>query len=219
MRIAPGLAATFVTLALTVALACAAPRSVACGMGGGMMGMGMTGAYPPATDPALQPDPGHEGARLMRSICTQCHGLPAPGLHTAEEWPAVVGRMVRRMRHMGNMGMMHGMGMMGGGMMRAVRAPSAEERDTILAYLAQHAQQPAGEELHAALETPAGETFRAICSQCHALPSPAQHNAQEWPAVVARMKGNAVALGKTVPDEAQAGDIVAFLQEHGRAGE
>jgi len=31
-------------------------------------------------------------------ICTQCHKLPFPGLHSAAEWPGVVERMVGKMQ-------------------------------------------------------------------------------------------------------------------------
>ncbi len=207
MRILLPLAALFAVLVL----ACV-PAHAGCGMM-----RGTTGGFPPAMDPALLPDADSEGARLLKSYCTQCHGLPGPGLHTAQEWPAVVARMESRMRHTGHMGMMHGMH--GMGMMRGVRAPSSQELDAITDYLAQHAQQPAGEALHEALETPAGETFHAICTQCHTLPDPKQHTAKEWSWVVERMKGHARSLGKRVPDDAQTRDILTFLRAHARAAE
>jgi cytochrome c2 len=197
-------------VALLVLLACSAHASAQCmGMGCGMMG----GTFPPATDPTLLPDHDSKGAQLLQTYCAQCHGLPAPGLHTAEEWPAVVARMNNRMQHMGHMGMMGGMHHR----MHGVSAPSSEERDAILAYLSAHAQKTAGEELHEALETKAGQTYRAICSQCHGLPDPKQHTQREWPAVVERMKLNARRLGKTIPDGAQTQDIVVFLRAHASA--
>jgi hypothetical protein len=32
------------------------------------------------------PEPESPGARLYLKKCTQCHGLPAPKRHTAEQW-------------------------------------------------------------------------------------------------------------------------------------
>ncbi len=190
-------------------LACGTASAQCMGMGRGMMG----GSFPPATDPALLPERESPGAQLLQTYCTQCHGLPAPGLHTAEEWPAVVARMNRRMRHMGHMGMMGGMHRR----MHGVSAPSSDERDAILAYLSAHAQKAAGEDLHEALETQPGQTFLAICAQCHGLPDPKQHTQREWPTVVERMKLNARRLGKTVPDDAQTREIVTFLRAHAPA--
>lgn len=179
-------------------------------MGPGMMGPGMMGSFPPASDPASLPEPHSEGARLLQVFCIQCHGLPGPGLHTVEEWPAVVGRMNLRMQMMGHMGMMMG----GMGMMGRIEAPSERELDVILSYLQQHAQRPIGEELRGALETKAGHAFQSICAQCHALPDPKQHTAQEWPAVVDRMKVHETTLGKLVPDETETREIIGFLRQY-----
>jgi len=46
------------------------------------------------------PDPGSAGAQRYKTICSRCHALPDPGLHTSEEWPFVVERMRRNMRVM-----------------------------------------------------------------------------------------------------------------------
>ena len=73
----------------------------------GMMGRGgmkrmmqamMGNMLPLGINPASLPQPHSEGARLMQHYCTQCHGLPGPGLHTAAGWPAVVARMAARER-------------------------------------------------------------------------------------------------------------------------
>jgi mono/diheme cytochrome c family protein len=63
-------------------LACGTASTQCMGMGHSMMGGMMDGAFPPATDPALLPERESKGAQLLQSYCTQCHGLPAPGLHT-----------------------------------------------------------------------------------------------------------------------------------------
>jgi cytochrome c2 len=171
-----------------------------------MMQRMMGDMLPPSMDPAFLPDPDSEGARLLQQYCAQCHNLPGPGLHTAAEWPAVVNRMNRRMRMMGRHGMM---------MMGRVEAPSRQENVVILDYLQAHAQQPLTARLSPALESKAGQAFRATCAQCHALPDPGQHSSGEWPAVVERMKGYMTAMGKVVPDESELTAITGFLQRHG----
>src|SRR5512139_4352060 len=74
----------------------------------GMMGPGMMGGFPPGSDPASLPELHSEGAQLLQAYCAQCHELPGPGLHTADEWPAVVRRMNMRMQMRGHMGMTMG---------------------------------------------------------------------------------------------------------------
>jgi cytochrome c2 len=170
-----------------------------------MMQRMMGDMLPPPMDPAVLPDPNSEGARLLQQYCAQCHNLPGPGLHTAAEWPAVVNRMNRRMRMMGRHGMM---------MMERVESPSRQENVVILDYLQAHAQQPLTARLSPALESKAGQAFRASCAQCHALPDPGQHSSWEWPAVVERMKGYITAMGKVVPNESELTAITGFLQRH-----
>lgn len=199
-----------------------APAFVAGMMGGGMV-MGREGmkammqrmmgdALPPGIDPALLPDPNAPGASLLARYCSQCHNLPGPGLHTAQEWPAVIQRMSRRMRMMSGRGMM---GMMMGG----VESPDDAELQVIVRYLQAYAQRLLNKERYNDLETPAGRAFQSTCALCHALPDPQQHTASEWPGVVARMKKNMIAMGKSVPDVAIMGGIVGFLQRHAKPGE
>ena len=169
-----------------------------------MMATVSGGGLPPGVPAVLLPEPGSPGAALLETYCTQCHGLPGPGMHTAAEWPAVVARMARRME------------MMAGHPMMRVRAPTQGELDTILAYLQRHAQSPIERGRYPDLDGPEGRAFQATCSQCHVLPDPRRHTAAEWPAVVARMKGNMAAMGKAVPDEAETARILRFLQRHAR---
>jgi len=82
---------------------------------------------PPDIKSEHLPEPESEGVKLLSTYCTQCHDLPAPGLHTADEWPAVVQRMNSRMQIMADRGMMHN-----------ARAPSKAEIESILAYLQKH---------------------------------------------------------------------------------
>lgn len=174
-----------------------------------MMQRMMGDVLPPGIDPALLPEPRSKGARLLGRYCAQCHNLPGPGRHTAQEWPAVVHRMNQRMQ------MMSGHGMMGM-MMGQVEAPSERELQSILDYLQAHAQRPIDPTRYPELATAAGRAFQTACARCHALPDPQQHTAEEWPGVVARMTKNMAVMGKTVPDEKALGEIIGFLQRHAR---
>lgn len=189
---------------------------LACGMGGmGMMGgphrnmmqQMMGGLLPPGVDPALLPEPDSAGAHLLQQFCTQCHNLPGPGMHATEEWPQVLGRMNMRMQMMG--------GMMG--RMMGVVAPDPVQLEILLGYLQRHAQKPIDAAQYTDLNTPAGQAFSTFCMQCHALPDPRQHTAQQWPAVVARMRGNMAAMGKIVPAETATQEIIDFLGRHSAA--
>lgn len=174
-----------------------------------MMNRMMGGQLPPGIAPQDLPDPRSEGARLLNHYCTQCHNLPGPGMHTAQEWPSVVDRMNQRMQMMGGHGMM---GMMRGG----IDAPNESELKTVVEYLQAHAQQPIDASRYSDLDTPAGQAFQNACSRCHALPDPRQHTAAEWPTVFERMTRNMQAMGKSVPEQETLAGIVAFLQSHAK---
>lgn len=161
---------------------------------------------PPGLAPEQLPVPRSHGARLLTRYCTQCHALPGPGMHTAEEWPHVVERMQQRMD-------MHGR-MMGG-----LDVPTPAALMTIRDYLQTHAQKPLLQSQFSILAEPGGQAFRQICAQCHALPDPRQHSAAEWPAVVIRMQRNMAVMRKPLPDEAMVGQIAEFLARHGHEPE
>lgn len=135
---------------------------------------------PPGLDPALLPAPDSRGARLLKQYCTQCHELPGPGRHTADEWPAVLERMVvlmdvsQRFR----------------GLMGRIAAPDADERAALEAYLSAHALLP----MRGTPRGPGAADFAQRCAGCHALPEPRQHTPQEWTAVVSRMQRNAAIM-------------------------
>mgnify|MGYP000857521101 CR=1 FL=1 len=216
-----GKGASILALGAAVATCLAAPgaasagglasseRTILAGGMGMMGGMGMHrnmmqrmmgGVLPPGMDPARLPESDSSGAHLLQQFCMQCHNLPGPGLHTASEWPQVLGRMNMRMQMMG--------GMMG------VAAPDPVQLEILLGYLQRHAQKPIDAAEFPDLNTRAGQAFSATCVQCHALPDPKQHTAREWPAVVGRMRGNMTGMGKIVPDETTINEIVDFLQRH-----
>ena len=197
-----------------------------------MMRTMMSDVVPPGVKPNNLPAPGSAGAKLMARYCIQCHNLPSPMMHSAAEWPGVADRMFQRMTMcsrmsgMGMMGKMGGMGMkgmMGGtsgnammGMMN-VKAPSAKEQEIIVAYLKEHSLKSIQPGALPSPRTKGAILFAATCAQCHALPDPRQHTAQQWPPVVARMRENMVAMGKTVPNAATLRTITEFLQVAARA--
>jgi hypothetical protein len=62
------------------------------------------------------------GAKLFARYCQQCHTLPGPLTHTAEEWPGVADRMFRLMEMMS-------------GHTTNIAIPSLEEQQAIIGYL------------------------------------------------------------------------------------
>lgn len=168
-----------------------------------MMKNMMGAQLPPGLDPEHLPDPRSGGAQLLAGYCIQCHELPGPGLHTAEEWSSVVDRMNRRMRMMS-------------GMMHDIETPTSDELRTLVTYLQQHAQVPIDRARYTDLSAPNGKLFEAMCSQCHVLPDPRQHTANEWPGVVGRMTQNMKTMGKPLPDQATLETVIEFLKIHAK---
>ena len=172
---------------------------------------------PPTFDASQLPEPHSAGAHLTLKYCVQCHNLANPAMHHAAKWPGIVERMVMRMEGRGNLG-----GLMSE-MMAGIQAPGAEEARRIVAYLRKHAQLPLDEKRYPEVNAPAGEAFRLACKQCHVLPDPKRHTAQEWPAVVERMRRNMEWMNRVVgtqpvPGEPQlrVEEITAFLQKYAR---
>ena len=175
---------------------------------------------PPTYDAAQLPQRKSQGARLVMAYCVQCHNLPNPAMHHAAKWPGVVQRMVLRMEGKGNMGALMSE------MMAGVKAPSAEDTKTIVAYLRRHAQKPLDPQRYPDVNQPSGEAFRTACNQCHVLPDPKRHTAEEWRQVVARMQENMEWMNRVVgskpdPSEPQLRleEINAFLARHARKPE
>ncbi len=182
---------------------------------------------PDRVRPSQLPQAGSRGARLVALYCVQCHNLPDPAMHDASRWPEVVRRMVPRMQGRGNLGpLMADLMRAPGAGERPMTAPSADEERAIIAYLQQHAQRGldvnADPQLARALGYGAGRMFAEACSQCHALPDPSQHTAEEWPPVVERMRDNLEWMNRVQggpdPREPQLSvpRIVRFLQQHAR---
>ena len=176
---------------------------------------------PPTFVPAELPDPGSEGARLTLRYCVQCHNLANPAMHHAAKWPAVVDRMVVRMEGRGNMGTLMSE------MMAGVKAPREDETRAIASYLQKYAQTPLDTQRYPEVNQSSGEAFRLACNQCHVLPDPKRHTADEWPRVVARMQENMEWMNRVVGSkpafDRAAGEpqlrieeINAFLEKHAR---
>ena len=172
---------------------------------------------PPTFDAAQLPEPGSRGAALTLRYCVQCHNVPNPAMHHARKWPGIVERMVLRMEGRGNLGELMAE------MMAGVKAPSEDETVAIIAYLRKHAQTPLDPARYPEVSRPSGEAFRLACNQCHVLPDPKRHTAEEWRAVVARMQENMewmnrVVGSKPAPGEPQlrVEEILAFLEKNAR---
>jgi len=174
---------------------------------------------PPTFEPAQLPEPRSRGAQLVVRYCVQCHNLASPAMHNPEKWAGIVDRMVVRMKGRGNLGELMQE------MMAGVRAPTGEEEEVIVAYLAKHGQRAIDPGRYPELERPSGQSFRLACGQCHVLPDPRRHTAAEWPAVVARMEQNMAWMNRIVgtqhgPTEPQLrlDEILEFLQKYARKG-
>lgn len=172
---------------------------------------------PPTFDAARLPERQSNGAKLVLAYCVQCHNLPNPAMHHAAKWPGIVRRMVLRMEGKGNLGILMAE------MMAGVKAPGAEDTQTIIAYLRRHAQKPLDPARYPEVNQPSGEAFRLACNQCHVLPDPRRYTAAEWRRVVARMQENMewmnrVVGSKPVPGEPrlEVEEINAFLARHAR---
>ncbi len=155
--------------------------------------------------PEQLPDPKSEGADLTVRYCAQCHNLPSPATHSAEERREVVGRMDRHMAE----------GKHPRGMMR-IQRPTAEEREALLQYLQQNALRTFSGQSLPDPGSPGAERFKTICGRCHALPDPGLHTAGEWPAVVERMRRNMKVMGKPAITDAERAEISDYLKRHAR---
>ncbi len=126
---------------------------------------------PPELAPSLFPEPDSAGARLVARYCGQCHFAPAPGQHTAAEWPKVLERMDLLIEVTARFGRQ----------LKPLETPSRTERALIGDYLAAHALRPLPDAAAAPAE------YLALCGDCHAMPDPAAYSDNDWPALLARM--------------------------------
>lgn len=139
---------------------------------------------PPGPAPETLPDPDSAGAALLKKYCVQCHYLPSPAMHSAKVWPTVVARMDRRMQGEGHIGA-EMQRLMGG-----LETMSAREQNILNAYLQAHGQKPIDRTRFPDLNSTEGRAFSDACDQCHTLPDPKRHTADEWPKIIERMQKN-----------------------------
>ncbi|MBI2313447.1 MAG: hypothetical protein HYU77_13190 [Betaproteobacteria bacterium] len=171
---------------------------------------------PPSVVSRELPDAGSPGAELLVKYCVQCHNLPSPAMHTREKWPSIVQRMVWRMEGRGNIGDLMKE------MMAEVKAPTAKEQKTLVAYLKKHSQKAINPRKYPDLASPEGKVFSIACSQCHTLPDPRRHTAAEWPPVVERMKkhmtwtNRVIGRAREAERELTLQDILSFLKRNSR---
>ena len=159
---------------------------------------------PKGLNPDALPQPESRGATVLTLYCVQCHDLPTPTMHTAQEWDYVVDRMEKEMQKRR------------GGILIRVMMPPEKDWQILRTYLADNAQNPLDKSQYPDLDTPAGRAFESTCSHCHAAPDPTQHNPNEWARIVLRMKSNIVAAGKEMPDDNTVELITDFLKAHSK---
>lgn len=164
--------------------------------------------------PEELPEPGSRGAGLLQVYCVQCHWLPTPQMHSADEWQILVRRNLFRARTLKNrLGGPLTRGMIGDVLMAGLQAaelPSPEEVDTLLAYLRRNALPTASPgEL---TDGPGRELFTETCSMCHEPPSPKAHTAAGWDEVVRRMRAYRIRSDLEPLTERQWDEISGYLR-------
>ncbi len=159
---------------------------------------------PPGMPPQDLPHPGSPGANLLQSYCAQCHALPGPGRHTADEWQAVLDRMNLLMDVASRFG----------GLMGNIKVPGTGESEVIRAYLTDNALQALQGEPRGIGAT----AFSSHCGSCHALPDAGQHRLEEWPAVLKRMQRNMTVMNYSPPSREHMVQIQHYLQQNHRQG-
>ena len=174
----------------------------------------------PPTDFAREdlPEPESRPAALLEAYCTQCHGLPTPQMHAADEWPVLMRRMLaraitleHRMGGEATEGMLSDLLMAG---MARSAVPSPADRDSLLAYLEQHALPTASP-----AEIPEGDLGQIVvrnCGICHEVPDPDAHTAAEWEnEVLPRMQANMGRMALPSLTEREQARILDWLREEG----
>ena len=174
----------------------------------------MGSGLPPAHfRPASLPERGSRGSALLEAYCTQCHGLPAPQMHAAAEWPVLVRRMVMRAQTLHDrMGGPMTRGMLGPYLlsgMASAQIPSRDDIDSLNAYLQRNAMPVAVDEDIG--DGPEWEFFVRRCGFCHETPSPRAHTAEDWPTVVDRMTANMALMSVRPLTDDETRRILALL--------
>jgi cytochrome c5 len=173
----------------------APPAGQQAGAAGNLLLAAALVALPPGVPAVELPDPESKGAELLAKYCGQgCHGIPAPSSHSQTDWPGVLRRMWLRMGKIDTT--------------YHIAVPDDAERIVILNYMLAHALQVTSGTLPNA---PGKDVFLATCSQCHALPDPKQHSAEDWVAVVRRMNVHMEKMLGTVLSQDEMQRVVLYL--------
>ncbi|MDT8387812.1 MAG: hypothetical protein RQ736_09870 [Thiogranum sp.] len=155
---------------------------------------------PPGMPPQELPQVGSQAAGLLETYCEQCHALPGPGRHTADEWLSVLDRMNLLMDVSNRFG----------GLMGKVRVPDTGEKEIIRTYLTDNALQ----ELQGTPRGTGAAEFATHCGGCHVLPAAGQHSPERWPAVLERMQRNMAVMKYSPPSADVMGQIQLYLQQN-----
>lgn len=154
-------------------------------------------ALPPPMAAADLPDPQSPGAQLVAQFCGgACHSIPAPGTHSATDWPVVLRRMWLRAGQLDTA--LH------------VPLPDNAQRIVISEYLVAHALQPSAATLP---DHPGRDQYVATCGRCHGLPDVRQHSPQDWAAVVRRMNTRMETMLGDVLTQDQIQSVVMYLEK------
>ena len=161
------------------------------------------------------PEPGARAVGLQQAYCLQCHGVSSPRMHSSEEWPTLIRRMLMRGAALDSRlggprseGMVDEMLMAG---LRTAELPPAEDVDSLVAYFQRNAFPAAtAEELG---EGPDAALYVEKCSGCHETPSPSAHGPDTATALVARMSAMMGMLGMEQLSEDEQARLVAFMQQ------
>lgn len=180
-----------------------------------------TGLPPETFTEADLPEPDSYGAGMVKVYCDRCHWLPAPAMHSAEEWPLLIRRMQLRAatleRRMGGplaRGAVGDLLLAGMASTELEMAATEDQLDSLRAYLVRNALPTVeSDELG---DSPYAERYRRACATCHELPDPAAYTTAEWEEIVRRMPNNMRLMNVDPIDAEQQERILEFLRP--RAG-
>lgn len=151
------------------------------------------------------PDSQSKGAKLYANYCSQCHNLPSPRMHSADEWPLRFEKMMDHVRLIAGTSARYK-----AGDSSSVKMPAYTEKEEIVSYLGKNGfrELPANSPL---LGEPQAFNVLWYCSVCHAVPEPEQFPADEWGNIVDRMNNYRRKQGRDEMSDADRKAIVNFL--------
>lgn len=152
------------------------------------------------------------GAGLLNVYCVQCHWLPTPQMHSAEEWEILMRRMLLRAELLAKRaeGEHIPESFTAGAQFKVVPTPT--HRDSLLAYLKRNALPVV--EPGSLPDTPASRLYVDRCAVCHQTPSPRAHTPSGWELVLDRMQENMELMKVDTLSLKVKERIRAFLEEH-----